>query len=112
LDQVKDRIEEEGESIGQFLREAFDILQRDEQLAYNRGKKEGYEVAKKRYAIYVQCIGCGEPVAVVDKQLKETAGEAFLNYCCLQALHGDCPVPKGSNPEDCTIMKGEKSPEG
>jgi hypothetical protein len=110
FDRVKREIEAEGESIGEFLRRAFDVEQSDLQVAYNRGLMAGHKAAKSKYAIYVNCISCCEPVAVVDEQLKETAQDNFRMNCSPQALHDGCPVPSGTYPEYCTVMKGERPP--
>lgn len=105
-ERVKDLIAAEGESIGEFLRRAFDVEQTDLQSAHSRGLLKGYQIAKKKFAIYANCVSCGEEVAVSDEQLREVAQDNFRVNCCPQVLHDGCRAPIGSSP--CTVMKGER----
>ena len=68
---LKQLLEKENKSIGQFFREALEIEERNYREARSAGYSKGFKVAKEKYAIVVSCCECGQPISVSDPCVRE-----------------------------------------
>lgn len=109
-DHVRDKLLGIGKPMGQFIRDALNGYQNDIDTAHSRGVREGFERAKRRYAIYLPCNGCNELVALSEEQWKTQAANALFENMAPIVLHEGCKPPHGFKVEDCETMKGEFRP--
>ena len=109
-EEVRRRLVEFGKPMSEFMRDSFDGYQVDIETAHSRGVREGYKMAKDRYAVYAPCNTCEQPVALIDKELQQDAARALLNENVLIIIHDDCLPPDGNLIEDCRLMQGEYRP--
>jgi hypothetical protein len=99
-DRLKETLNKQGKTIGQFFREALEIEERNYKEAYWRGFRE----ARERYAIYTICLSCYEPIAIDNEELKEEITARVEQIC----LHHGCPLPDGVTESDVIRFKRRK----
>jgi hypothetical protein len=112
-DLLKETLAKQNKSIGQFFREALEVEERN----YNDAFWNGYRKAKERYAVYVTCYSCGEPIAIDDQEMKEEIYLSIVQIC----MHHDCGLVDGLQESDVRRLgrrrrlkgkKGRRPPTG
>jgi hypothetical protein len=94
-DRLRTILEKQNKSIGQFFREALEVEERN----YNEAFWNGYRKAKERYAVYVTCYSCGEPIAIDDQEMKEEIYLSIVQIC----MHHDCGLIDGLR--ECDVRR-------
>ncbi len=103
-DRLKTVLTKQNKSFGDFLRESLQVEERDYKEARKRGYKQGYEDAKKKYAIRLFCYACHDPIIITTPRLKSEIADSYNKL----ALHSDCPVPEGIDIENFIILNAKK----
>jgi len=71
-------MKEEGLSFADIIEtglEKFGARKRDEKEIRDKAYKEGYEAAKKQYAVYYSCSVCKKPIAISSDASKKAASQ-------------------------------------
>lgn len=99
-DALKKVLETSGKSIGQFFREALRTAQRDTRIAYEKGRKrgfnKGFEKAKELYRVHTLCPFCLEEIPVRGQERRGKAFDVLFKTHPLWC-HRRC-IPPGTPP--------------
>jgi len=89
---LRNLLEKQKKSIGQFFREALEVEERNYEEASNRGYRKGLARARQRCAVIVNCAACRAPIAIEDEETKADLAETVerAEYCYLCE---DCEPP-------------------
>jgi len=88
-------------SSGEIMRTALQLEFDKSNAVYERGRRDGFSEAKKKYRIQVRCQECEEYTTLVKETTKNEIGCAAMSV--LEVYHDDCrpqEVPK----EDCLLI--------
>jgi hypothetical protein len=91
-DRLRNVLEKQDKSIGQFIREAIEIEERNYKEALRRGYRDGLDEGRRRYAVLVPCIACASDTVIDDEKTKAELWEEvqrgeYFNLCM------DCDPP-------------------
>ena len=75
-DKMKKLLNQKGQSIADFFKEALGIQEESYQKAYDKG----YEDAKKEYAVRYRCNVCNEWMEITSDKGKECARETMESH--------------------------------
>lgn len=102
---LKQLLERENKSIGQFFREALEIEERNYREARSAGYRKGFKVAKEKYAVVVKCCLCDQPISISDPEI-----QLMISGQCdpiAHAHHFDSDEPTGAK-EIMLVRVGEQ----
>jgi len=84
-----------GKSLGDILREALKQQLPSTGEAYRNGHRDGYEEAKREYAVTFKCSVCGEPIIISSVEEKTAVAQYMRNHGW---RHVECDDKKGPPP--------------
>ncbi len=68
-------------SLADILKAGLDRLKPDTEASYERGLKDGYEVAEEEFRVMAPCGACGEAhLPVTSKAMKAAAAERLIGW--------------------------------
>jgi len=91
LEKLDELIKGSGISKGRFLRRALGLEIEKKDRIYRKGRKDGYREAKEKYAAFVRCKGCGEPIPIIGGEMEIIVDYAVEQLFCV--YHRDCRPP-------------------
>jgi len=100
-----------GKSQTQVIRQALQLEMDKSNVSYERGHKDGYNEAKKKYGVDIWCNKCGVGIIVAREDTKVKVGNAVADVC--NCFHEDCRPPEIPR-EECIIIRriGENGSKG
>ncbi len=83
--EIKEELDElrlmSGLSMADILKAGLDRLKPDTEASYERGLKDGYQIAKEEFEVMAQCFGCGEAhLSIVGETMKAVAAQKVTGW--------------------------------
>ena len=82
--ELRDRLVElkqkSGKSVADVVREALDVQEPSVEEAYQRGRKNGFKAAERRYRVDYRCSVCGGTLTIESPKEKQAAAQFMREY--------------------------------
>ena len=81
---MRDRLVElkemSGKSVADVVREALEVVAPSVGEAYERGRKNGFKAAERKYRVDYRCSVCGGTLTITEKNEKEAAAQCMREH--------------------------------
>ncbi len=79
--ELEEMKEMSGLSMADILKAGLDKLEPDNEASYERGLKDGYEMAEEEFKVLATCSGCGKAhLPVVGEGMKAAAAQRLIGW--------------------------------